>query len=1169
MIGHPTIRTAPGPRAQRVTRTGAEERFGLSAAGEALRAGTARAPRSIPQVALILLLHFFLALPLFAGEPKPETPKSVALPVAELKRDTPVEFEKEILPVLKNDCLACHNQTKSKAGLNLETPQSMLKGGDTGPAIVPGRSAESLLFKAAAHLDPDLLMPPKDNKANASELNPEQLALLKLWIDQGAKGEVRAAAPVNWLDAPPQLDEILAVALTRDGQFAACGRGNQIFVYHIPSAQLVARLVDPSLASVSGFTNAAHRDLVNSLAFNPDGTLLASAGFREVKLWRRSREVERFTIATGDAVESLALSPDRKWLATATADHHVALYDVATGQRLRLLAGHSNRVTSLKFAPDGARLCSGSTDKTLRVWNVNEGALAVSVETPADINAVAWLAGGKQIVSGSADGLVRIWSLRARGVEATGLAEKAPPVAPAGAALELVRELPGHQGPVTALEPLPDGQGFLSGGADATVRQWALKEGQVVRQVQDEDAITAVCVSPDGKRFASADTNGVAKLWDAEDGRLLAEMKGDRYAYERVAETERALTVAQSTVEFQKKTLETAEAESKLQTERVAKATTTNTFNEKVFLEKEKAFKEAQTAKNQAEKALDDLLAEIKKVTEAFESAEKAAKEASALAKAASDKATQTQLAAERSALSKTDAEKIALDTASVAAKTQVALSKADAAKDTAKRIAEESAAVAEKSKAFAEAVAADADIKNNLAAEAKRAAERAIEQVAALSFSAGQLKPAYDKSLAEAPEKRKVATNRIESATKSLNGAEQDFKKAETRKSVTGHELELALQAAERAANGVAKVKATLAAAVDDKRKIKGALARFNAAATESEQPIRALAFSPDCRILATYGDDRRVHTWNADTGAAFEVLGRAASVPGRGGLEAKAPEEPGAPGDEPAAAEKSGVPVLFLDAHTVLATGDPARLVAWELNPAWSFERVIGTGNIDSPLSDRVNAVRFSPDGQSLATGSGEPTRSGEIKLWSAADGALLREFKNVHSDAVLSVDFSPDGKYLASSSADRFVRVLDLASGKVVKTFEGHTSYVLGVAWKGDGRALASAGADNVIKIWDFISGERRKNIDGASKEVTSIAFVGVTDQAVAASGDSQVRLLRENGEKVRSFEGTTDFVNAAVASPDGRLVIAGGQDSVLRVWDAHDGRLVADFAPPSTR
>jgi cytochrome c len=57
----------------------------------------------------------------------------VALPIADMKRAEPVDFEKEVLPILKNNCLACHNQTKAKAGLILETPQSILKGGDSGP----------------------------------------------------------------------------------------------------------------------------------------------------------------------------------------------------------------------------------------------------------------------------------------------------------------------------------------------------------------------------------------------------------------------------------------------------------------------------------------------------------------------------------------------------------------------------------------------------------------------------------------------------------------------------------------------------------------------------------------------------------------------------------------------------------------------------------------------------------------------------------------------------------------------------------------------------------------------------------------------------------------------------------------------------------------------------
>src|SRR5689334_15314794 len=112
---------------------------------------------------------------------------AAGIPIAPLERSTPVDFEREVLPFLRDNSLACHCQTTRKGGLNLETPELMLKGGDTGPAIVPEKSGESLALQAAAHQDDDLKMPPRDNKAKAKDLTPAQLALFKLWIDQGAK----------------------------------------------------------------------------------------------------------------------------------------------------------------------------------------------------------------------------------------------------------------------------------------------------------------------------------------------------------------------------------------------------------------------------------------------------------------------------------------------------------------------------------------------------------------------------------------------------------------------------------------------------------------------------------------------------------------------------------------------------------------------------------------------------------------------------------------------------------------------------------------------------------------------------------------------------------------------------------------------------------------------
>jgi WD40 repeat protein len=940
--------------------------------------------------------------------------------IKDIKRDAPVDFQKDVLPILNKHCVACHNAAAKEGSLVLESPQSILRGGDSGPAVIAKNSADSYLLQVASRQS-EPYMPPPDNKVNAKPLSPEELGILKLWIEQGATGSVSAAASeVSWQPLPPGINPIYAVALTDDGQYVACGRANQVFIYHVPSAKVVCRLTDAELLKSGPYKKpgVAHLDIVQALAFSPDGYLLASSGFQEVKLWRRPTNVQLFKSDLAGDVAALAISADRKQLATG-ADKVIKLWDAATGKAAKEISGHDAAVTALAFSPDGTKLFSASANKAIRVWKLPEGESLGQIEAPAPVVAITAIGDGSHIATAGGDNSIRIWTISA---EAPGLT--------AGA------ELTGHTGPVVSLATVPTANTqIVSGSADGSVRLWNADDGKMIRQVAHGAPVTSVAIRGDGQQIASAGGN-YARLWNLADGKQLAEMKGDYRAQNLLAQANKLNEAAKGLVTQRKNELAAAEKDVPTKTE---------------------ALKKAKDALAAADKALAEKAEVVKKATEAKVAAEKAAADAATAAKEAADKAT--------------------------------------AAKE-----------------------AADKDKENKELAEAKTAAEKAS---------------------AEAAANAKKLEDAAKATAKPLTDAEKPLKDAESAQQTAKRAAEDAEEVLKKATDLVPATKKLIETAEADQKQTEAALEAAKKAAAETEKPVRTVALSPHNMQLATAGEDQLVHTWGVADGAPQEVF------TGHGGSVAS---------------------LVYTGENSLVSVAADKQAIGWSLNPEWTLERTIG-GVGKSEFVDRVISLDFSPDGKLLATGGGEPSRSGELKLWNVADGKLARELTDAHSDTVFGVDFSADGKYLASSAADKFVKVFEVDSGKFVRSFEGHTHHVLGVSWQADGKTLASAGADNVIKIWNFETGEQKRTIQGFAKQVTAISFVGDTANTISASGDMTVRLHRtDNGQNVRSYAGGTDFMNAAVSTPNGKLIAGGGQDSVLWLWNGENGQVIKNLAPP---
>ncbi|MHC5611443.1 MAG: protein kinase domain-containing protein [Nostoc sp.] len=307
-----------------------------------------------------------------------------------------------------------------------------------------------------------------------------------------------------------------AIAISSDGQFIASGSNDKtIKLWQVDTGKLVRQL---------GRWSSGHSNMVHSVAFSPIspnlydqeksgkpvgiadrnwGILASGSWDNTIKLWdvNTGKEI-RTLIGHANWVNSVAFSPDGKFLASGSADCTIKLWQVHTGIEIQTITGHSDSVSSVAYCPktpttnskDRQLVASGSNDYTIKLWQVYTGKNICTLTGHSFfVNCIAFSQDGEILASASADNTIKLWHVNTR---------------------REIRTLIGHSDSVWSVAFSQDGQFLASGSWDKTIKLWHVESGREISTLTGHsNYVRCVAFSPNGQTLVSGGDDDTIKIW--------------------------------------------------------------------------------------------------------------------------------------------------------------------------------------------------------------------------------------------------------------------------------------------------------------------------------------------------------------------------------------------------------------------------------------------------------------------------------------------------------------------------------------------------------------------------------------------------------------------------------------------------------------------------------
>jgi WD40 repeat protein len=405
----------------------------------------------------------------------------------------PVSFSRQIEPLLRRQCVGCHQPQSRQSDLLLTTYDDFLKGGRKGAAFLPFEPDKSLLMGyLTGKVQPQMPF-------GGKPLPEEQIELFRQWIRQGAKNDatsektpVAETKPAVYRRPPL----VTAFAFAPGGNLMAVAAYREILLID-PQGRLEVRL--PGLAK-----------RIHSIQFSPDSKTLVAVGgdparFGEVQIWDVPQRKQRHSIVVAnDTLFGGSLSPDGKLLACGAADKAIRIYDVASGKEVRRLDHHEDWVLGTVFGIDGVRLVSVGRDRAAKLTEVATGRFIENVNLLKEpLTAVARHPKRDWILIGGAERIPYLYRMdRPRAMR---IADDST----------LIRQFEKQDGPILALAISPDGNHVAAASEAGDVRVYNAETGDLVARLSGhEGGIYAVEFSPGGAELATGGYDGTLRFYD-------------------------------------------------------------------------------------------------------------------------------------------------------------------------------------------------------------------------------------------------------------------------------------------------------------------------------------------------------------------------------------------------------------------------------------------------------------------------------------------------------------------------------------------------------------------------------------------------------------------------------------------------------------------------------